>query len=320
MTESPLVKLFADRKIRAKGDALAPLLCAKDVAESINDLHYRRLMKALSSPKDYVTRVIPGNKRSVRAIFFTERGVYKYLTQSRLPGAVDFQEFVYDLLSAERQRVVDAQQLQAKIDLDAQRLRIEVLQQETVALKTEICEFKVKTGELESKNAELKAKAEVLVTKNDSLKGSVQYYKQSSRTSDWLLTKKAPEAEEAFRRPDAYWTDLAKYYILRANFESEKKLVKADPADIDPRLQRIAQECFAEPTMWYDGYAIFLKKAQEIYEQTKLGIKPEKIYTIKDVDPAVYAANLKLVQADSARQRAARGLPPISDESYLYGP
>jgi hypothetical protein len=199
-------------------------------------------------------------------------------------------------------------------------LRNEVLQQELGALKTENSALKAENGELKTVSIELKTKADVLVTKNNELKGSVQYYKQSSRTSDWLLTKKAPEAEEAFRRPDAYWTDLAKYYIQRANFESEKKLVKADPADIDPRLQRIAQECFAEPTMWYNGYAIFLKKAQEIYEQTKLGIKPEKIYTIKDVDPAVYAANLKLVQADSARQRAARGLPPISDESYLYGP
>jgi prophage antirepressor-like protein len=322
--DSPLAKLFTDQKIRVKGDALNPLFCAKDVAAYIDDSNnYLRVMRVLKTPIHCVVQLIPGAKTSARVKLLTECGLYRYLMLARQPKAVEFQEFVCQLLIAERKRVISDMQLQAKIKQDEKDLRNEVLQQELNAVKAENATLKTENNVVKADNEVLKTesgavKSEIVATKaaigslkteNSELKGSVQYYKQSSRTSDWLLTKKAPEAEEAFRRPDAHWTDLAKYYIQRANFESEKKLVKSDPADIDPRLQRIAQECFVEPTMWYDGYAIFLKKAQEIYEQTKRGLKPEKIYTIADVDPAVYAENLRLVRAARELQEAGLGPP-----------
>jgi len=277
MTDSPLARLFADRKIRVRGDALNPLLCAKDVAESIGDPSYKRILGTFKSDKYAVLAVIPGEKISARVKFFTERGVYKYLMQTKCQKAAEFQEFVFDLLTAERQRVVDEIQLQAKIKQDEQHLRNEVLQLENKELKSE----------------------------NKELKGSVQFYKQSLRTSDWMLTQQAVISEEAFRRPDAYWTDLAKYYAERVNAELENDdLVPTDGALMDPRLQNIARDCFKEPTMWYDGYAIFLKKAQEIEKEQRRGGKKERMIQDSEIDWELFDQNLKIVRESRMRQEA----------------
>jgi len=269
MAESPLAQLFAEQKIRFSGDADAPLLCAIDVANFIEDNNYNRIIKSYEKPKYLVYRLVSGVKQSARVMFLTECGVYKYLLQSKRPKAEEFQEFVFHTLAKERKRVVDDQKLSAKIKLDEQLLRNEVLLRE-----------------------------------NSELKVSVQGYRAKWRTADWLLTRSAVELEKGFKKPDAQWTDLAVYYIKRFNREMEKKVLDTDPAQLDYRLQRIVREAFAEPLMHYDGYAVFVKRAQELEEELKRGGKKERVYTIADVDPAVFAANLKLVRESRLRQEA----------------
>jgi prophage antirepressor-like protein len=56
--------------------------------------------------------------------YLTERGLYRYLLQSRLDAAIEFQEFTYDLLTAERKRTVNGLRLALKIvrtQLDEQK-------------------------------------------------------------------------------------------------------------------------------------------------------------------------------------------------------
>jgi hypothetical protein len=52
-------------------------------------------------------------------LFFTEKGLYRYLLQSRRVKAEEFQDYVYDLIISERQRTVDAALLDAKLARDA---------------------------------------------------------------------------------------------------------------------------------------------------------------------------------------------------------
>jgi len=137
MAETPLTRLFAERKIRFRGDVNKPLFCAMDVAAFLEDsANYRRLVKSFGTPKYYESLLIPAERRSARAIFLTERGLYKYLLQSKQPKAAEFQEFVFDLLATERKREVDEIKLQAKIKEDEQRLRIEALQMEVNSWKS----------------------------------------------------------------------------------------------------------------------------------------------------------------------------------------
>ncbi len=53
--------------------------------------------------------------RRHQMLHLTEIGLYRYLLQSRLDKAVEFQLFVYKLLRAERKRTVDSVQLALKI-------------------------------------------------------------------------------------------------------------------------------------------------------------------------------------------------------------
>ncbi|HVE12201.1 MAG TPA: Bro-N domain-containing protein [Elusimicrobiota bacterium] len=102
-----------------KGTVLQPLFCAADVATHIGDQNIRRATKDYDEKYRLWAQMEDAVGHKQRAAFLTEKGMYRYLLQSHRKEAAAFQETVYDLLAAERRRVVDAAQLEAKIARDA---------------------------------------------------------------------------------------------------------------------------------------------------------------------------------------------------------
>ncbi len=102
---NPHVALLAEKKVRTCGTMSSPLFCAKDVADYIEDAHYRRTLTHYTS--DYKTSVLAPDAigRQQLQLFLTERGLYKYLLQSSRPKAKAFQDFVFDVLVEMRQSV-----------------------------------------------------------------------------------------------------------------------------------------------------------------------------------------------------------------------
>lgn len=115
---SEMEKLFLQAGIRIAGTADAPLFCARDVAAHIRDKHLARYLKGLAAT--YVQQIQAADPRGHKraTAFFTEKGLYRYLLQSRRAEAASFQGLAYDLLAAERRRVVNAARLEAKIARD----------------------------------------------------------------------------------------------------------------------------------------------------------------------------------------------------------
>lgn len=115
--------ILLSKNIRAWREADGLLFCMADVTAYIKDTHTDRIAKKYT--EGYGEKFIKsiefcdtqGRKRPMR--FFTEKGLYKYLLQAQKPIAEEFQEYVYDLVVAERKRVVDEAQLEAKLARDA---------------------------------------------------------------------------------------------------------------------------------------------------------------------------------------------------------
>jgi prophage antirepressor-like protein len=121
--ENPLVAIFQDDGIRIMGSVKSPEFCAKDVAEYIGDANYVRTLKSYGTDATeetgaYIcTALAPDtNGRQQSMLYLTEKGLYRYLLRSDLPGAIKFQSYVYDILQAERERVVDSVMLALKIE------------------------------------------------------------------------------------------------------------------------------------------------------------------------------------------------------------
>jgi prophage antirepressor-like protein len=112
---TPLVKLFQERAIRVRGTIEQLRICGADVGAHIGDKHYNRIIANYADK--YLERIssVGTNGRPCKMLYLTEAGLYKYLLQSKGEEAEEFQDFVFDLLTAERKRTVDSIQLALKI-------------------------------------------------------------------------------------------------------------------------------------------------------------------------------------------------------------
>jgi prophage antirepressor-like protein len=86
-----------------------------DVAEHIEDGHYRRTIGGYSREHCVELKAFDTLGRFKHCKFLTERGLYRYLLQSNRPKASAFQDYVFDLLTEQRKRDLDAARLEAKI-------------------------------------------------------------------------------------------------------------------------------------------------------------------------------------------------------------
>lgn len=110
-----LEKLFKAKGIRICGSIEKLRAVASDVGDYIGDVHYNRIITRYSLK---YMEILPGiDSRGQRRpiMYLTEEGIYKYLMQSKLEAAEEFQEFVFDLIKEERKRTVDSIQLALKI-------------------------------------------------------------------------------------------------------------------------------------------------------------------------------------------------------------
>lgn len=119
---NPLVEIFQSDGIRILGSVKKPLFCASDVAAHIGDINYRRTLKnyeiAATKETGKYIHMIPACDsigRTQNTMYLSENGLYRYLLRSDLEKAVAFQVYVYDLLTAERERIVDSIVLAMKI-------------------------------------------------------------------------------------------------------------------------------------------------------------------------------------------------------------
>jgi prophage antirepressor-like protein len=120
---NPLVAIFRSDGIRILGSVKRPGFCAKDIADHIGDTSYLRALKNYESAATEETGIyvytVPSYDTAGRPrdmVYLTEKGLYRYLLRSDLPKAMKFQSYVYDVLQAERERVVDSTELALKIE------------------------------------------------------------------------------------------------------------------------------------------------------------------------------------------------------------
>ena len=91
-------------------------LNAADVARRIGDAkHYLRAVGGYGPRHAQRIEEKDPEGRAREVLYLTERGVYKYLMQTRRREAEAFQEYIYEVVEAERQRVVDAARLRARL-------------------------------------------------------------------------------------------------------------------------------------------------------------------------------------------------------------
>ncbi len=120
---NPLVELFWDKQIRILGTVKEPYFCAADVAKYIKDANYTRNLKnyAVSATEQTGAYIITIETKNARGrvdqmLYLTENGLYRYLMRSGLEKALEFQTYVYTIIKAERERVIDSVQLALKIE------------------------------------------------------------------------------------------------------------------------------------------------------------------------------------------------------------
>jgi prophage antirepressor-like protein len=92
-----LSQLFLDSKIRVLGSVNQPLFCAADVGQHIGDKHVRRVIKDYDEKYRRTEAIKDPSGRTQPTIFLTEKGLYRYLLQSRRKEAEAFQDLAYDL-------------------------------------------------------------------------------------------------------------------------------------------------------------------------------------------------------------------------------
>jgi prophage antirepressor-like protein len=120
---NPMARIFWDKHIRILGTVVDPLFCAKDIAAYIGDANYKRTLKgyelaATEATGAYICTIPASDAmgRPRNTLYLTEKGLYRYLLRSDLPKAIEFQSYVYDLLKAERKRIIDSSLLALKIE------------------------------------------------------------------------------------------------------------------------------------------------------------------------------------------------------------
>jgi prophage antirepressor-like protein len=120
---NPMTQIFWDKHIRILGTVTDPLFCAKDIAAHIGDVNYVRTLRgykadATEATGAYICTIISLDARGLsrNTLYLTEKGLYRYLLRSDLPKAIEFQSYVYDLLKAERKRIIDSTLLALKIE------------------------------------------------------------------------------------------------------------------------------------------------------------------------------------------------------------
>lgn len=146
-----MMQIFTDTNIQVIGTVTDPLFNTRDVAAHIDDDNYRRNVRGYTS--EFMTSHPFSDKlgRSRTVLFFTEGGLYRYLTQSRKDKAISFQRQVYEILKHERRRVVDDAMLSAKIA----NMRLQQTQQELTDCISAKEALEEECAELESHNDQL---------------------------------------------------------------------------------------------------------------------------------------------------------------------
>jgi prophage antirepressor-like protein len=98
-------KIF-DSSIRIGTLIEGPLISVADLAARIGDTNYRRATRGYSEKylqyRGVDGKVYNTESTAARVPYFTEWGVYRYLTQSTLAAAEPFQQYVYALAKADR--------------------------------------------------------------------------------------------------------------------------------------------------------------------------------------------------------------------------
>jgi len=111
--KNQLAAIFLEKGLRVIGTVKEPLFYAVDVATYIGDISYRayltKYVKTLPNPDEYVRKIDDRNHGGIakKMWFLTEKGLYRYLMRSNREKAVEFQEYVYDLLRREREHCTD---------------------------------------------------------------------------------------------------------------------------------------------------------------------------------------------------------------------
>jgi prophage antirepressor-like protein len=176
---SQLVRLFLDSKIRVQGSVNEPLFCAADVAQHIGDTHVRRIVKDYGKKHRQMAAAADSTGRTQPTIFLTEKGLYRYLLQSRRKEAEAFQDLAYDLLAAERRRIVDVALLEAKIAKDsaaqaqdaAARAKVEAAQAQDLARQALAATRSARSAAAAAQTAEKRAHLEAKKAQAEALAG-----------------------------------------------------------------------------------------------------------------------------------------------------
>lgn len=113
---TPMIAVFEAKGIRIRGTVPKPLLCGVDTAKYVGDDNYRRTFSTYERGV-YVEMIetCDAQGKIRQMIYLTEAGLYRYLLQSNSEKAIEFQLFVYNLLTEERKRTVDSVKLALKI-------------------------------------------------------------------------------------------------------------------------------------------------------------------------------------------------------------
>jgi prophage antirepressor-like protein len=97
---NPLMELFLSKDIRVLGDIEDPLFVAIDIGRHIGDeANYRRSTQNFDESCKTVMDI-----NGVKTTILTEKGVYKYLMESKRDEAREFHDYIYDLIKRERLR------------------------------------------------------------------------------------------------------------------------------------------------------------------------------------------------------------------------
>jgi hypothetical protein len=137
-----VIDILFVKEIRARRIDGELLFCARDVANYIGDTNLSRALRLF--PEEFVQQVecYDAQKQLRFMLFFTEKGMYRYLLQSRRKEALPFQMYVYDLIVDDRKRVVDEALLEAKLARDELALAGKTFEIERERLTAEITRVK----------------------------------------------------------------------------------------------------------------------------------------------------------------------------------
>ncbi len=93
-----LVKQFGELNINIYGTYTDPLFKAKDIGDLLDIKNVRESIKDYNDKQKRVVSTTDSTGREQDMLFLTEQGVYKLLFKSRKQIALDFQDWVCDVI------------------------------------------------------------------------------------------------------------------------------------------------------------------------------------------------------------------------------